>query len=303
MNSDHGESGTVDYPHLCGRLYESPLAISPDKAEIIERVFRARVTGANLTAATDNSARSRPASAAAGGFQRRAEKPYALTESGIALIPILGTLVQRTSGLDALSGLMSYGSIGRLVGAAAADNDVRAILLEIDSYGGEAFGLAALADQIAAAGEAKPVWSAINEQAYSAAYFLAAAARVITIPVSGATGSIGVIALHVDQSKRDATQGYSYTYVYAGARKKDFNPHEPLSDEAHAALQAEVDRHYGLFTAHVARSREIPEASVRGTEAGLLSPEAALKGGFVDRIATFPETLAMLQDALRPGLH
>lgn len=293
----------IDYPHLCGRLYESPLAISPDKAEIIEQVFRARVTGAMFSAAPDRSVSPRPNSAAAGGFQQRAGKPYALTESGIALIPILGTLVQRTSGLDALSGLMSYSSIGRLVSSAAADNDVRAILLEVDSYGGEAFGLAALAGLIAAAGEAKPVWAAINEQAYSAAYFLAAAARVITIPVSGATGSIGVIALHVDQSKRDATQGYSYTYVYAGARKKDFNPHEPLSDEAQAALQAEVDRHYGLFVRHVARSREISETSVRATEAGLLSPADALKGGFVDEIATFPDTMKMLENALRPGLH
>jgi len=294
----------MDYPHLWSRLYGAPLAIHPEKAAIIEAVFRSRLTGAALPAEVEQAAAkvmSRPPleNAAQVRFQARSDKPYALTEAGVAVIPILGTLVQRAWGLDALSGMMSYGSIGRRISVAAEDRDARAVLLEIDSYGGEAFGLAELAQIISAAGDAKPVWAAINEQAYSAAYFLAAAVKRITIPVSGATGSIGVVALHVDQSKRDATQGYNYTYVYAGARKKDFNPHEPLSDAARETLQAEVDRHYGLFTAHVARGRGVDEKAVRATEAGILPPALAKEGKFIDDIATFADTVGMIEDAVR----
>jgi ClpP class serine protease len=294
----------MDYPHLWGRLYGAPLAIDPEKASIIEAVFRSRML--DLPAPADVQAAAarilaRPPieNAAQVKFRARGDKPYAITESGIAVIPVLGTLVQRASGLDALSGMMSYGSIGSRVQAAAQDGEVRAILLEVDSMGGEAYGLAELADQIVAARDAKPLWAAINEQAYSAAYFIASSAAKVTIPVSGGTGSIGVIALHVDQSKRDANQGYAYTYVYAGARKKDFNSHEPLSDAAREVLQGEVDRHYGLFAAHVAKARGIKEAAVRATEAGLLSPQAAKAGGFVDEIATFAETVGLIEAALR----
>lgn len=299
----------MDYPHLWSRLYGAPLAVHPEKASIIEAVFRSRAAGggasdfvqaAAIEAVERSRVRAERALEAASQvrFQRRGDKPYAITESGIAVIPVLGTLVQRSSGLDALSGMMSYGSIGSRIAQATNDPDARAILLEVDSYGGEAFGLAELAEQIFAARGTKPLWAAINEQAYSAAYFIAASAQKVTIPVSGGTGSIGTIALHVDQSRRDEKQGYTYTYVHAGARKKDLNPHEPLSDKARAVLQDEVDRHYGLFAAHVAKSRGIKESAVRATEAGLLAPKVALAGGFVDALATFAETVAMLEQEL-----
>lgn len=289
----------MDYPHLLGRLYGQPLALCPEKAAVIHSVLNAYVTGKALQPADKGAEAHKPVlSAESIRLQERKNRPYAMTDSGIAIIPIMGTLVQRSGGLNPMSGLMSYSQIGSSVYAAANDSDVRAVLLEIDSPGGEVFGLAECASQIRLARKNKPVWASINEQAYSAAYFLAATADRITIPVSGATGSIGTIALHVDQSKRDATQGYSYTYIYAGARKKDMNPHEPLSDEARAAVQSEVDRHYDLFVGHVARSRGLSAHAVRSTEAAILPSAAALSGGFVDAIASFPDALDMLQASL-----
>lgn len=70
------------------------------------------------------------------------------------------------------------------------------------------------------------------------------ASRVI-ITRTGGVGSIGVIALHVDQSVADSKNGLSYTAITAGARKSDYSPHEPLPTEAQARLQAEVNRLYG----------------------------------------------------------
>lgn len=289
----------MDYPRLLSRFYGQPLALCPNKAAVIHSVLNAYVTGkAPQPADKGMEAREVAYSADSPRFQARKNKPYAMTDSGIAIIPIMGSLVQRSAGLDPLSGMMSYHQIGSQINAALNDGDVRAMLLEIDSPGGEVFGLADCASQIKMASTEKPVWAAINEQAYSAAYYLAASATRIIIPVSGATGSIGTIALHVDQSKRDATQGYSYTYIYAGARKKDMNPHEPLSRGAREAVQLEVDRHYGLFVGHVARSRGLSERAVRATEAAVLTPAMALHGGFVDAIASFTDALDMLQASL-----
>jgi ClpP class serine protease len=96
---------------------------------------------------------------------------------------------------------------------------------------------------------------------------------------TGGVGSIGVIAMHVDQSEKDAQDGVRYTAVFAGDRKNDLNPHEPISSEAHAFLKAEVNRVYGLFVETVARHRGIEASAVRDTEAGLFFGQAAVAIG------------------------
>ena len=83
-----------------------------------------------------------------------------------------------------------------------------------------------------------------------------------------------------------------YTTVFAGARKNDFTPHEPLSDGARDVLASEVDRLYGMFVDAVARRRSANVQAVRGTEAGILYGEDSVARGFADRVGTFREALA-----------
>lgn len=111
-------------------------------------------------------------------------------------------------------------------------------------------------------------------------------------------GSIGVIALHADQSGKDAQEGVRYTAVFAGARKNDRNPHAPPSDEALATLQAEVDRVYGLFVAAVAQHRGLTPERVRATEAGLFFGQDAVAAGLADGLATREDALAQLTATL-----
>jgi len=275
----------MKYPRLWSRLYNTPLAIGFDKIRVIEGVFRKHLDGP-LAALTQPSSKGRAS--------------YALSDGGVAVIPVQGTLVQRSSGLDAESGLTSYARIGAEMRDALANPQVRAILLEIDSPGGEVAGLFDLADAIYQARDVKPVWAIANENAYSAAYAIASAAERITLPRSAGVGSIGVVAMHMDQSAKDAKQGYVYTPVFAGTRKIDGSEHFPLSDEARTSLQAEVDRLYGLFVSTVARNRNIDAEAIRATEAGWLNPGEAVAGGFADGIATFADTLAELERRAAP---
>ena len=60
-------------------------------------------------------------------------------------------------------------------------------------------------------------------------------------------GSVGVIALHLDQTGFDEKAGRKYTAIYPGARKNDFNPHGALSGSAKDELQSEIDRLYDMF--------------------------------------------------------
>jgi len=276
-------------PHLAARLFGVPLAIHRPKLDVILAVLGPRVGLADLAAAPGYTPPQRDSSATSG------------SSPGVAVIQIHGTLVRRTVGLEAESGLTSYTGLAAQLDAAIGNPAVSAILLDIDSPGGESGGVFDLADRIRAASQVKPVWAVANDMAFSAAYALASAASRVFVSRTGGVGSIGVIAMHVDQSEKDAQDGVHYTAVFAGDRKNDLNPHEPISSEAHAFLKAEVNRIYGLFVDTVARHRGIEASAVRDTEAGLFFGQAAVAMGLADAIGTFDEALAQLLASLSPN--
>jgi signal peptide peptidase SppA len=208
------------------------------------------------------------------------------------VIPIHGSLVKRSLGMEAASGLTSYGEIAAMLDAALADPQVSGILLDIDSPGGEASGSFELARRVREAAAIKPVWAVANDAAYSAAYAIAASAQRLFVTETGGVGSIGVIALHVDQSVKDAKDGYRFTAITAGAHKNDYSPHEPLSDSAKTELQGEVDRLYAIFSEHVAAMRGLELDAVRATEAGLYFGGNAVNQGLADGVQTLEATLA-----------
>ena len=272
-------------PHLAARLFGVPLAIHRPKLDVILSVLGARIGLADLAAPVGYT----PAARALGPPSGK-----------VAVIPIHGTLVRRTSGIEAESGLASYTGIAAQLDAALASPEIAAILLDIDSPGGESGGVFDLADRIRAASEVKPVWAVANDMAFSAAYALASAATRVFVARTGGVGSIGVIAMHVDQSVKDAQDGVRYTAVFAGERKNDLNPHEPISNEAHAVLKAEVVRIYDLFVETVARHRGLDADAVRATEAGLFFGPDAVATGLADAVGSLEDALTQLTQSLSP---
>lgn len=266
-------------PHLASRLFGTPLLVHRAKLDVILAVMGERL-GVTPPAVD---------------LALPALKPATTSPTGIAVIPILGTLVKRSLGMEAASGLTSYSDIAAMLDAAVADPMVSGILLDIDSPGGEASGSFELARRVREAATIKPVWAVANDAAYSAAYAIAASAQRLFVTETGGVGSIGVIALHVDQSIRDANDGYRYTAITAGAHKNDYSPHEPLSDGAKSELQGEVDRLYAIFTEHVAAMRRLDLDAVRATEAGLYFGRNAVAQGLADGVQTLDATLTEFQ--------
>ena len=136
------------------------------------------------------------------------------------------------------------------------DAGVRAILLQVDSPGGETTGCLELSDYIYSLRGAKPIYAVADDFAFSAAYALTSAADKIFVTRMGAVGSVGVVVLHTEDSKFNDEQGFKYTYIFKGDRKVDGNPHEPLSERAEKDIQSEIDRQYDQFVATVARNRK-----------------------------------------------
>jgi signal peptide peptidase SppA len=271
--------------HVAARVFNTPLLIHRPKLDVILAVLGPRIglPEAQLAAA-HASARSEPTP----------------TRRGIAVIPIHGTLVRRAGGLDALSGLTSYEAIDATLTAALNDATVEAIVLDVDSPGGEAAGVFDLADRIRAARDTKSIVAVANDAAFSAAYALASAASHVFVTRTGGVGSIGVIALHVDQSRKDAAEGLRYTPIFAGRHKNDGSPHEALGDDALATIQAEVDRLHGLLVATVAGQRGLDAKAVRGTEARLFFGDDAVAAGLADRVGTLADALDFIATDLRP---
>ena len=266
--------------YLASRLFGTPLLIHRPKLDVILSVVGQRIGMADVPAMPmmDMAAFQRPPSVAA--------------PEGVAVIPIHGSLVKRSLGMEAASGLTSYGEIAAMLDAALADPQVSGILLDIDSPGGEASGSFELARRVREVAAIKPVWAVANDAAYSAAYAIAASAQRLFVTETGGVGSIGVIALHVDQSVKDAKDGYHYTAITAGAHKNDYSPHEPLSGAAKTELQGEVDRLYAIFTEHVAAMRGLDLDAVRATEAGLYFGTNAVTQGLADGVQTLDATLS-----------
>jgi signal peptide peptidase SppA len=262
------------------RLASRPLAIAPRALETL--LAASRVT---LAPPGESATRGRG---------------YAVTDAGIAVVPVLGPLVARGDWLTELFGASVYGEVGETVEAALADPSVRGVVMEIDSPGGEVAGMFDLVDRLASlrGSAGKPLWAVASESATSAAYAIASAAERIYVTRTGEVGSIGVVAAHVDQSGSDAKAGLAWTFIHAGARKLDGNPHEPLSDPARTAIQADVDALYSELVSLVARNRSLTPEAVRATEAAIYRGRAGVALGLADRIGTVETTLAEMTTTL-----
>ena len=278
----------TDLPHLASRLYGTPLLIARPKLEVILGVIARKLAG-------DTLATLPPA-------QADVAMPATAVQmlDGIAVIPLLGTLVRRSSYLNAASGLTSYHAIEAMAEAAFADPQVRAVLLEIDSSGGEAGGVFDLAERLRALARAsgKPLWAIADEAALSAAYAIASAADRIWLTRTAEVGSIGVVAVHIDESGADAQAGLHYTFLHAGAHKVDGHSHAPLPASVAADIQADIDQLYEQFIDLVARFRGLSAQDIRRTEARVYRGEAAIQAGLADQIGTRAEALAALQRRL-----
>lgn len=279
-----------DLPHIAARLYGTPLLVARAKLDVILGALTPRLAGQALS------------------FDGEAipSATVDVTPDGIAIVPVIGTLVARSGYLGAASGLTAYSDIAESIEAAATDPGIRAILLDVDSSGGEVGGLFDLVDHIQAirAQCGKPIWAVADEAALSAAYAIACTADRLYLTQTGEIGSVGVVAIHVDESAADAQAGRAWSFIHAGVCKVDGNPHQPLSDSARAMLQADVDALYGKFTALVAERRRISPDAVRATEAAVYRGDQAVAAGLADKVGTLRVALADLGATLaRPSVR
>lgn len=217
-------------------------------------------------------------------------------QNDIAVIPIYGLLTKRPEPFSSILGTTSYEEIQNAILQAQNDEHVKAILLDIDSPGGEVSGLFDLVDFIYGSGDVKPIYSMANDLTFSAAYAIASATLRIFINRTSGVGSVGVIATHIDVSEADKKDGIKYTTVFAGDKKNDLSPHEPLSSAAIVDLQNEVNRLYEMFVKSVARNRGMSAKAIKATQAGTYFGNNAIEIGFADELVSGNEVFEKIRE-------
>ncbi|KGK99959.1 S49 family peptidase [Thalassobacter sp. 16PALIMAR09] len=297
------------HARIAARAFNTPLLVEPSKAMAFLSGLGPRILGrpVNLSDHDDalDGAAYLPARASilAGGLteslQQNGNAPYPVVD-GIAVIEISGVLIHRGGWIGQSSGQTSYEGIAAQIEAAARDPSVRAVALEIDSFGGEVAGVFDLADKIRALRRDKPVWAFVAEHAFSAGYALASQAERILVPRTGAVGSIGVVVMHADLSGQLDQDGVRVTMINSGAHKVDANPYEPLPESVRDDIQREIDVLRFLFAETVAAGRtgRLSQDAALATEAATYRGTEAVAAGLADEVIDLAQGFARFRESL-----
>jgi signal peptide peptidase SppA len=271
-------------PNLASLVFNQPLLITPQYAETLAVVLSDRI-GIN---AEDLSISSGPAN-------KREEK---LVGRGVYSIPVVGSMSHRATGIEAMSGMTSYNTLRGQLAEAFDNPSVAAVVLDMDSPGGAVSGAFDLRDFLLEQRGKKPFYAISRDSMFSAAYLLGSTADKVYTTQTGGVGSIGVVAMHLDQSKRNEMQGVKPTFIYAGDYKVAGNPHEPLEGEALKQIQESVNESYDMFVKAVASARSIEEAMVRDTQARTYRGKKAVNVGLSDGVKSYESLIAEASENL-----
>ena len=215
----------------------------------------------------------------------------------IVLLDISGEITSQSS--SSAFGLQTIEStLARTEAAlqlARDDDDVRAVILRINSPGGGVTASDVLYQQIRRYRDATstPVIAAIDDVGASGAYYAALAADEIVAHPTSVVGSIGVVMQGMNFTGLMKKLGVETQTVKTGEMKDIGSPFEKMSDDERRVLQSVIDDMYDRFLGLVRKNRPqlSAEMSQKITDGRIFSAKQALDGGLIDRIEYLEDTI------------
>jgi signal peptide peptidase SppA len=220
--------------------------------------------------------------------------------SGIELHGDLVTYIvpenENTEGLSLIDETASEYIIYAL-NEAESDDAIKAVILEVDSYGGTP--VAAEEVNKALHKVTKPVVVMVRSAANSAAYWSAVGGDIIFASPSSDIGSIGVTMSYLDNSAKNNEDGLTYNSLSTGKFKDYTNPNKELTEEERALLMRDINIVNENFIKTVANDRNLDINKVRALADGASMPaQMALDNGLIDRIGGIYEVEEYLMDKI-----
>lgn len=204
---------------------------------------------------------------------------------GIAIIPIVGSIFRYANLFTEISGATSTQILSLDFNTALNDKEVKGILLNIDSGGGQANGISELSSMIFNAKGMKPIKAYIGGSGASAAYWIGSSADEVIINDTGVAGSIGAMLSFDDDTEKKEKEGVKEVKIISSI--------SPLKN-SDSELQSLVDSLGNIFVENVARNRGTTSENVKLNygKGGLFVGQEAVNAGLADKVGTFEEVLA-----------
>ncbi|EDT6783015.1 TPA: S49 family peptidase [Salmonella enterica] len=289
-------------PHILSHATNAPLLLEPAYARVFFCAL-GRESGINsLHIPGNNESLDQSDMALVTGDFMATGKPQARfyqVVNGIAVLPVTGTLVHKLGGMRPFSGMTGYDGITARLQQAVSDPEVKGILLDIDSPGGQAAGAFDCADMIYRMREQKPVWALANETACSAAMLLAAACSHRLVTQTSRMGSIGVVMAHTSYAEKLKQEGIDITLIYSGGHKVDLDVTRALPESVHADYQQRMDEARKMFAEKVARYTGLSVDAVMATEAAVYDGQAGIDIGLADEMVNAADAISVMAAALK----
>ena len=184
-----------------------------------------------------------------------------------------------------------------LIGEAEYTDEIKGILIEVDSYGGSP----AAAEEVAHALKAsqKPVVVFIRGAGLSAAYFAITPADKIFALKSSDVGSIGTTQSYVDNVSKNQSEGYSFVQLSVGKFKDAGNPDKPLTPEEKNLFMRDLYILQENFIQTVSENRTIAMEKVRAIADGSsVLGQQAKELRLIDEIGDYSDALMYLEDEM-----
>lgn len=217
------------------------------------------------------------------------------TPPQIAVVPVLGSITGGQNqnsplGQGQIAGAQSF---IEAISAAAEEPSVKAIVVRVDSGGGDALASDLMYRAVLEAKKKKPVVASMGDVAASGGYYAAMGADVIYALPTTITGSIGIFFAKPAVKKLAEALGVAQVSINRGKVAGVMDFIEPWTEAQRQAVQAWVDAGYDNFITEVAASRKLPKAQVDAVARGRVwSGADAQKRGLVDQLGGLMDAVA-----------
>jgi len=190
----------------------------------------------------------------------------------------------------------------RQIRAARQDEHVAAILLEVDSPGGEVTSADEIHRELMQFKQSRPerkITVLVHDLAASGGYYISLPADRILAQPTALIGSIGVIMQTLNVHGLSEKIGVTDTTIKSGRNKDLLNPFRPVDPEQIELLQASVDTMYTRFLNLVADGRSLKESELKTLADGrLFTADEALQHQLIDGIGYWDDAMAATADLL-----
>ena len=189
---------------------------------------------------------------------------------------------------------LSEKEISATIREARKDENIKAIVLRVNSPGGSALASEIIWREMELARKAKPVVVSMGDLAASGGYYITAPANVIYAQPTTLTGSIGVfgVLFNAEKGLKDKL-GITVDVAKTNSHADMGQPFRMLNNDETAAIQKEIERIYGTFTGHVSAGRRLPVSYIDSIGQGRVwSGVMAQKLKLVDKLGGLTDAIA-----------